>query len=91
MRFRLESAMHYFRFDNRQLNVLRELGFRFEEYTSTILGTKERPWRGLRCINNEEVEIEIGTLEELMVLIDRLDERLVMERGRIIIYNDYLE
>ena len=38
-----------------------------------------------------EKEVEINTLEELMALVEEYGEDLVINKERIIIYDDYLE
>lgn len=83
MQFQLRDAKSLFTCDDEYVENLQKNGF-------TV--TKEE----FRYDEDDDypditVKIEIGTLEELMKVIDIVGNRLVVNKKEIIIYNDYIE
>lgn len=86
MKFKLSSVKGYFNNkegpynDKAEIEVMKKLGFEFEFY-------KEGE---LRLIENNDLTIEINTLDDMMNLIGKVEEVMLSEEY-IIIYNAYTE
>lgn len=88
MKFELREAKHLFvKNKEPEVNMLRSLGFEFEEL--------EEPMRAVggeyKYRTTGKNQIEIDTLEDLLNLMDKCDYDLILSKDSITIYNDYVE
>ena len=78
MKFKLTSAKSFY--DGEQAALMRSLGFVIEDGT-LIDGMK----------SDVEPEIEIGSLEDLLALMKKVGEPLILYPSEICIYDGYVE
>lgn len=85
MKFKVELAKRFYslnnNYENNEVNKLQELGFKFVD---------TRFNNSKRLINDNEVEIEINTLDDLILFIKRYG-KIVIDNNSIIIFNGNLE
>ena len=82
MKFRLETSGIYY--SESEKNKLEKLGFHFAEADKRNLST------AYRIKSYPKVEIEINSLEELMILVKEFGEIIISE-NELEIYDNYRE
>ena len=81
MKFKLTTTEPFYRREDKRVEELKKLGFKFEEYDFFEYG--------LKIIDND-VMIEFETLEELRDFAEKW-EQLVLTKDEIEIYDGYRE
>lgn len=77
---------------DKQMTALQDLGFRFEEKPRSVMRGRTVPgFREFGLVDDQQgVEMEIATLEDLLALVDKVGCELLVDRGAIIVANDHL-
>lgn len=86
MKFEVTTAETHYHVDSDEVGILKEFGFSFEETPPFWENDKRNYLR----IKDEDVFVEINTLEELLEFTKKYGN-IVFGENSIIIYNGWLE
>jgi len=83
MKFKLSTAGFRYHVSDKNIEILKKLGFTFAQLKGLPYEPNPKEWLHIEG----EPEIEINSLEELLELGDKMAASLVVDRGEITIYD----